>query len=162
MIELRKVYCTNSKAKFMTSQGWDPREAVRAVAKRILSLQREGEPDAEFARRIGMTRQAVHAYKRKGSGASLEAVLNAARRTGVSLHWLVTGQHDRQGHGSDLRNYGRHELAQEVFELIRGDLTSIVEVYDDRDEKGRRAAETGKRVRDDDDDPKRARGSGGE
>lgn len=59
------------------------------AAARILALQRLGENDAEFARRIGLSPQQVNNYKNEGRGASLEVVRDVAVRTGVSVdHFL--------------------------------------------------------------------------
>ena len=59
------------------------------AAARILALQRLGESDADFARRIGLSPQQVNNYKNEGRGASLEVVRDVAVRTGVSVdHFL--------------------------------------------------------------------------
>ena len=67
-----------------------------AVAQRILQLKREGENDAEFARRIGLSPQVLSNYKSRLHGASLEAVASVAANTDVNLHWLLTGAGPRR------------------------------------------------------------------
>ena len=62
--------------------------AAVAAAGRVLELQKEGERDADFARRVGIAPQMIIHY-RNGGGASLDVLAEVARRARVSANWLL-------------------------------------------------------------------------
>lgn len=110
----RKLRFTKGKTLLKKGQGApDLRAKTREVAERILSLQKEGESDAEFARRIGFTPQAVYAYKKKKVGASLEAVLTVSHQTGIPPIWFIAG-----GDAGNSLTEGVDKVTQEMIRLV--------------------------------------------
>lgn len=75
---------------------------AREAAQRILSLQGDGEGDADFARRIGATAQDLVNWK-KGKGVSIDKAAVVHRETGVSLHWLLTGDEPDDAYADGFR-----------------------------------------------------------
>lgn len=69
-----------------TPDGWQER-----VLERLLSLKREDESDAAFARRLGLQPQHLSNYRSGRHSLSLTTALRIARTTGLSLDWLLRG-----------------------------------------------------------------------
>lgn len=62
------------------------------VLDRLLELKRDGESDAAFARRIGLQPQHLSNYRSGRHGLSLQTAVRVARKTGLSLDWLLRGE----------------------------------------------------------------------
>lgn len=67
------------------------RQAALDAAARILELQRAGESDRDFAKRIGLSPQTIANYRAGGTGASVDALAQVVSRTGASARWLILG-----------------------------------------------------------------------
>lgn len=63
-----------------------------AARRRLFALQRPGESDAAFARRLGLSPQVLSNYKNGHHGLSLRTCLEIHRNTGISLEWVLTGR----------------------------------------------------------------------
>lgn len=86
------------------------------VLERLLSLKREGESDAAFARRIGLQPQHLSNYRSGRHGLSLRTAVRIANNTGISLDWLLRGEGGPFGGEGDA---AQDETASPVVELRR-------------------------------------------
>lgn len=98
---------------------------AREVAARILAMRKEGETDADFARRLGITPQLLNHYK-KGGGASVEAVARITKND-PRAYWLLTGEeHTPRDEWEELAletvRFANGEHDDEEAALIRRDL----------------------------------------
>lgn len=66
------------------------------IATRILSLQREGETNVAFARRVNVSAQTVSNLKDKRRGPSVTTLMRVLKSTGVSPEWLLLGTGDQR------------------------------------------------------------------
>lgn len=107
----------------------EDRTAAREVAARILSLRKERETDADFARRLGISPQLLHYYK-KGGGASIDVVAQIAR-TEQRAYWLLTGDNPPAQEGGELERVEGmeldrlHEFLSALLDRIHGDAERI-------------------------------------
>lgn len=62
------------------------------VLERLLSLKREGESDAAFARRLGLQPQHLSNYRSGRHGLSLRTAIRVAQAMDLSLDWLLLGR----------------------------------------------------------------------
>lgn len=74
------------------SRNRDAPEWQERVLERLLSLKRDAESDAAFARRLGLQPQHLSNYRSGRHGLSIRTALRIARNTGLSLDWLLRGE----------------------------------------------------------------------
>lgn len=68
-----------------------PRDA-RAVGKRITHVREAlGQRQAEFARLVGISQQALNNYERGRQRPDIEQAMKICERTGATLDWLYFG-----------------------------------------------------------------------
>ena len=113
----------------MTPNRGSRQEWHAAVLDRLLSLKREDESDAAFARRLGLQPQHLSNYRSGRHGLSLRSAVRVARSTGLSLDWLLRGEGEPfraeaadSGEGiSTVRELRRHAsaLRRKLKELCR-------------------------------------------
>ncbi len=82
------------------------------VLERLLSLKRDAESDAAFARRLGLQPQHLSNYRSGRHGLSIRTALRIARNTGLSLDWLLRGE-GRPFRGGADGPEGRHPDGRE-------------------------------------------------
>lgn len=75
----------------MATSGTARERQNREILGRLFSLQREGESDAAFARRLGVQPQHLSNYRNGHHGLSLGTALRIARAIDISMDWLLTG-----------------------------------------------------------------------
>ncbi len=63
---------------------------MKKLSERIKSLRMPGETQSAFAQRLGTTQASISRYL-NGRQPDRETLIKIARRTGVNLDWLLTG-----------------------------------------------------------------------
>jgi transcriptional regulator with XRE-family HTH domain len=64
---------------------------MKNLSERIKALRLPGETQSDFAQRLGTTQASISRYV-NGRHPDRETLVKIARRTGVSLDWLLTGK----------------------------------------------------------------------
>lgn len=83
-----------------TDPSWEEEWRSR-VLERLLTLKREDESDAAFARRLGLQPQHLSNYRSGRHGLSLQTAVKVAQNTGLSLDWLLRGEGEPFGPPED-------------------------------------------------------------
>jgi len=63
---------------------------MKKLSERIKALRMKGETQSDFAQRLGTTQASISRYL-NGRQPDRETLIRIAKRTGVSLDWLLTG-----------------------------------------------------------------------
>lgn len=107
-----------AKTDLSGDEGWRNR-----VLDRLLTLKREDESDAAFARRLGLQPQHLSNYRSGRHGLSLQTAVKIAQNTGLSLDWLLRGEGEPfrspEGHASQVADGSVRELRRHSVALLR-------------------------------------------
>lgn len=99
-----------------------------AATDRLFTLQRQGETDAAFARRIGLPPQVLSNYKNGYNQLSLQSALIVQRNTSVCLCWLLAGTGEPFGHGETDERERRSWTRQEVRSALEAEIGANLEL----------------------------------
>lgn len=114
----------------MESRGAPGERWRQRVLDRLFSLQREGESDADFARRLGLKPQHLSNYRNGRHGLSLKSAVRISRATDLSLDWLLLGRGEPYG-GGERRRGEEKRAALEELETLSDSLLQRVEALED-------------------------------
>lgn len=88
------------------------KQEVDPAYLRLAEFRREGESDAEFGKRLGVSQQAVYDWRKGNSRVSRDALEVAVEKFGTSMDYLLYGE-DREA------GPPRSVIAERLRELVR-------------------------------------------
>ncbi|HYP29388.1 MAG TPA: helix-turn-helix domain-containing protein [Blastocatellia bacterium] len=87
------------------------------------------------AGRLGVKRQAVYKWGRGETHPDLDRLLQISELTGVSLHWLLTGEGPKIVESAENLERLRDEIEERKLEVIKNYLTKQLISLSNRDKK---------------------------